>query len=64
MLLKIMNAARALQVCAGQDESAEATIDAMNDLSEDNAIKAVLLIDAEDVREVILHNLYFISPIT
>ena len=64
MLLKIMNAAHALQICAGQDESAEATTDAMNDLSEDNAIKAVLLIDAEDVREVILHNIYFISPIT
>ena len=64
MLLKIMNAAHALQISAGQDESAEATIDAMNDLSEDNAIKAVLLIDAEDVREVILHNIYFISPIT
>lgn len=64
MLLKIMNAAHALQICAGQDEIAEATIDAMNDLSEDNAIKAVLLIDAEDVREVILHNIYFISPIT
>ena len=64
MLLKIMNAAHALQICVGQDESAEATIDAMNDLSEDNAIKAVLLIDAEDVREVILHNIYFISPIT
>ena len=39
MLLKIMNAAHALQISAGQDESAEATIDAMNDLSEDMQLK-------------------------
>ena len=65
----ITDAARPLQLSAGQEAGAEAAIHATRDIFENEDTEAVLLIDAENVfssinQKVILHHLNFISTIS
>ena len=64
----ITDAAGPLQISAGQEAGAEATIHAMRDFFANKITEAILLIDAENEfnsinRKVMLHNLNFICPI-
>ena len=58
----VMKAVNSLQVCAGQEAGAEATIHTVHDISKDHTTEAVLLIDAENAfnainRKAMLHNI-------
>ena len=64
----ITDAARPLQLSAGQEARAKAAVHAMQDIFANKDTGAVLLIDAENAfisinRKVRLHNLNFICPI-
>ena len=64
----VQQAARSLQVCAGQDAGAEAAIHAMYNLFQKDETKAVLLVDAENAfnstnRKAMLHNISITCPI-
>ena len=64
----ITDAARPLQLKAGQEVGAEATIHAMRDILANEDTEAVLLINCENAfnsisQKVMLHNLNFLCPI-
>ena len=64
----VQQAAGSLQVCAGQDAGAEASIHAMYDSFQQDETKAVLLVDAENAlnsinRKAMLHNISITCPI-
>ena len=65
----ITDAARPLQLSAGQEAGAEASIHAMQDIFANKDTEAVLLIDDENAlnsinRKVMLHSLNFICPMS
>ena len=62
-----MHAAGSLQVCAGQEAEAEATIRAMYDIYNDEHSEAVLLVDAGNAfnsinGKVMIHNISVVCP--
>ena len=62
-----MHADGSLQVCAGQENRAEATIRAMYDIYNNEHSEAVLLVDAKNAfnsinRNVIIHNIFVVCP--
>ena len=62
-----MHAAGSLQVCAGLEAGAEATIRAMHDIYNDEHSEAVLVVDAENAfnsinRNVMIHNVSVVCP--
>ena len=64
----VQQAAGSLQVCAGQDVSAEAAIHAMYNLFQQEETEAILLVDLENVfnsinRKAMLHNISITCPI-
>ena len=63
----VMHAAVPLQVCAGQETGAEATIRTMYDIYNDEHSETVLLVDAENAfnsinRNAMIHNISVVCP--
>ena len=63
----VIHAAGSVQVCAGQEAGAEASIHAMYDIYNDKHSEAVLLVDAENAfnsinRKIMVHNISVVCP--
>ena len=63
----VLHAAGSLQVCAGQEAGAEASIYAMYDIYNDEYSEPVLLVDAENAfnsisRNLMIHNISVVCP--